>query len=111
MIAVLGSIFWNSDASVHSFYNSLPFFPPDTTSTEELRYKFKDTEGNPLNDSQNSKLFLSNPKNIDSEIEYDAKSHEYIFTNKIGNINYRVPQVMSFDEYKNYDFNNSIRKY
>lgn len=111
MIAVLGSIFWNSDASVHSFYNTFPFSPPDTTKTDELRYKFKDVDGNPLNDSQNSKLFLSNPKNIDSEIEYDAKSHEYIFTNKIGNINYRVPQVMPFEEYKNYDFNSSIRKY
>ena len=111
MIAVLGSIFWNSNASVHSFYNTFPFSPPDTTNTDELRYKFKDVDGNPLNDSQDSKLFLSTPKNIDSEVEYDAKSNEYIFTNKIGNINYRDPQVMPFEDYKNYDFENSIRKY
>lgn len=44
-------------------------------------------------------------------MEYDPSTNDYKFTEKIGNFNYRSPKVVSFDEYKNFSFENSMRNY
>ncbi|HKJ77877.1 MAG TPA: cell surface protein SprA, partial [Prolixibacteraceae bacterium] len=58
-----------------------------------------------------SKLFLDRPGNIKYEVEYDPETGQYIFYEKIGALNYRLPRTMSMDDYIDYDFDKSIRDY
>ena len=81
----------------------------DTTGT--LPYPFKDQPafGDPQPDSL--KLFLNKPSNIKYEVEYDPVTGQYVFYEKIGDLNYRLPQSMSLDDYIDYDFDRSIHEY
>ena len=93
--------------------NAFLFQTIDTTTTDTVRLPF------PFNDqpafgevqTDTTKLFLNNPNNIRYEIEYDPVTGEYVFYEKIGNFNYRLPQTMSLEEYVNYDFEKSIQDY
>jgi hypothetical protein len=98
--------------------SSLDYFsivqPQDTVVMDTvgpLPFPFKDQPafGTPSQDS--TKLFLNKPSNINFEIEYDPVTGQYIFYEKIGNLNYRLPQAMSLDDYIDYEFDQSIRDY
>ncbi len=54
---------------------------------------------------------LRQPANLKSDVEYDPVTKQYIFTNKIGNINYRPPTEMSMQEYKQYELKQTVRDY
>ena len=52
--------------------------PPDTPEVEEeepadLLYKFKDNDGKPPMLEPKSKLYLEDPSNIKTDVEYDPK--------------------------------------
>ena len=92
----------------------LPLQIPDTIdidTTGQLPYPFKDQPafGSPKPDSL--KLYLNNPNNIKYDIEYDPITGQYVFYQKIGDMNFRLPQTMSLDDYIDYDFENSIKSY
>ncbi len=80
-------------------------------TTGQLPYPFKDQPafGSPKTDSL--KLYLNNPNNIKYDIEYDPITGQYVFYQKIGDMNFRLPQTMSLDDYIDYDFENSIKSY
>ena len=82
----------------------------DTTGV--LPYPFEDAPvfGAPET-KDSSQLFLGRPSNIETEVEYDPETGEYIIYEKIGNLNYRLPKTMSLQEYVDYDFKNSIQNY
>jgi len=82
--------------------------PPD--STKKLIYPFKDDD-NPYNEPSSNGLYLTEPSNINSDVQYDPQSNEYEFTRKIGDINYRNPSSLSFGEYQDYDMNRSLQRY
>ncbi len=69
----------------------------DTTGT--LPFPFKDQPAFGKSHSDSTKLFLNQPSNIKYEIEYDPETGQYIFYEKIGNLNYRLPQTMSLEDY------------
>lgn len=81
----------------------------DTTGT--LPYPFKDQPafGYPKQDS--GKLYLSKPSNIKYEVEYDPVLGQYVLYEKVGKLNYRLPQSMSLDDYLEYDFEQSVKNY
>ena len=82
----------------------------DTTGV--LPYPFKDEGAFEYPESKDSSnLFLHKPSNIKTEIEYDPVTGEYIFYEKIGDLNYRLPKSMPLKEYVDYDFKNSIQNY
>jgi cell surface protein SprA len=82
--------------------------PPDTT----LPYPFKDNNRNPLFDEPlESPLYLSDPPNINTEIEYDPENNQYVFKTKVGNMDIRPPVVMSIEDYVNYDYNKAVQNY
>ncbi len=56
-------------------------------------------------------MYLKPPKNLQTEIEYDPETNQYIFRNKIGDLDYRNPTYMSFDEYRQFDLDRSIKEY
>ncbi len=109
---VLGS---NATINEVGIFSAEIFFPPDSTdnndTTINLVYPFIDDNGNPFYPSDTNSLFLRNPSNIESIIEYDPATNKYIFKKKIGNFDFRDPTSMSFDEYMDYDLKQSVRDY
>ncbi len=81
--------------------------PQDTT----LPYPIKE-ENYPLSGSENSSpLYLDLPSNIQSEIIYDPETGKYIFQERVGNWNYREPNVMDLDQYREYEMQKAVRDY
>ncbi len=98
-------------------YNSLAMLsaPADTVkidTTGVLPYNFKDEPAFAYPDKKDSsKLFLKNPSNIRTEIEYDPVTDEYNFVEKVGNLNFRLPKTMTKKEFQKYDFEQSVQNY
>ncbi|MQY79418.1 MAG: cell surface protein SprA, partial [Bacteroidetes bacterium] len=87
---------------------------PDSTSSDstiDLRYPFNDFNGNPFVSESKSGLYLGLPSNIKSSIVYDPDNNEYVISDKIGNFNYRLPSVLTIEEYKDWQFEQSLRRY
>ena len=80
-------------------------------TTGNLPYPFQDQPAFGHSNQDSIKLFLKKPSNIKYEIEYDPITGQYVFYEKIGNLNYRLPQTMSLDDYVDYDFEKSIKDY
>jgi cell surface protein SprA len=83
--------------------------PGDTTKLQypiptDLRFPFS-------NSGVRSPLYLSNPSNIVQNIEYDPVTGQYVFSEKIGRINYRPPSSMSIKEFIDYDRKTAINDY
>ena len=82
----------------------------DTTGT--LPYPFKDEADFEYPDKKDSsELFLGRPSNINTQVEYDPVTGEYVFYEKIGSLNYRLPKTMSLTEFVDYDFKKSVQNY
>lgn len=94
-----------------SYTNPPDSIPGNDTSQVNLPYPINQSDY-PFNGSGSGNgLYLQDPENIKTTIEYDPINNEYIFYKKIGNLDYRTPNSMSFKEYLEYDMNNSLKKY
>lgn len=85
---------------------------PDTTDIA-LPYTFPD-EGDFANenDANNATgLIMGLPSNVKSDVEFDSRTGEYIFTQRVGDLNYRYPGSMTMEEYREYEFNKSVKEY
>jgi cell surface protein SprA len=85
----------------------------DTSSTQvKLPFPFKDHDENPAVQTETtSPLFLKDPSNIKDEVEYIPEFNEYVVSKRMGNIDYRIPNTMSMEEYKKYQFKKSMHDY
>ena len=82
-----------------------------TNPTDSLRFPFKDQENVVNPNQEKSPLHLENPSNVKDTTEYDPSTNEYIISKKIGELDYRPSQRMSLEEYKEYQFEQSLRDY
>jgi len=101
-------------AGLGGFHSHLLVPPQDTTRSQpvDLRYDFREDETSIFSDvSMISPLYLKNPSNIQSEIVYDEETHTYIFSEKIGSLNFRNPSYLSFDEYRQFEMELAKRNY
>ena len=81
---------------------------PDSPDVD-LPFPFGDNI-NPF--EQQGGINLQNPSNIESVVEYDPETGNYFIYQRIGDqIDYRNPTVMSFEEYMNYDMQQSLQDY
>jgi hypothetical protein len=88
--------------------------PPDTPEVKEpvvLPYDFKDNQGAPPQYDPNSKLYLENPSNIKTNVDYDPKTGNYDVSQKIGDLDYRPDTYLNFKEYERYVYKKAIRDY
>jgi cell surface protein SprA len=97
-------------------FSGIAVFPQTGVSTPgnttELPYPFTDELRYPFSNSGvSSPLYLQNPSNIVQNVEYDPVTGQYVFSEKIGRINYRPPSSMSIKEFINYDRETAIRNY
>lgn len=78
----------------------------------QLIYSIKDnSEFSGDNSDEKSGLFLREPSNVEKKVEYDGESNMYIFTEKMGNVDYRLPRAMTLEEYGQYGLKQSLRNY
>ena len=91
-----------------------PILPPDSTGTDTSNLAFPFT--NPLDKpvtkpAHESPLMMETPDNVHTDVEYNPETNEYEIVRKVGDTPIGTPTNMSFEEYKDYEFNQSIRKY
>lgn len=91
----------------------IPQSPPDSTYTPDstLVYPFEDEWGYPTMPKGESSLYFSDPPNVRTEVEYDPETNEYTVHRKIGNLEYRNPVKMDFDEYLQYNEEQAVHNY
>jgi len=65
----------------------------------------------PWEAKRSSPLYLNNPSNITTKVEYDGRNNRYIIYRKIGELDYRRPVYMSPDEYRKFEFDQAMREY
>jgi cell surface protein SprA len=83
--------------------------PPDSTG---MKYPFSQKNNYPFSNSgNNSPLYLKDPSNITRVVEYDPVTGTYSFTEKVGSLSYRNPSVMTYDQYRSYEFRKSKQDY
>src|SRR6185436_8422484 len=86
--------------------------PVDTPITDSLHYPFPDRYSDPYSSQyNNSPLYLSDPENIKTTIEYNPDEKQYDINEKMGDLFYRDPSYMTFEEFKEAQFRNSTKKY
>ncbi|MBN1186330.1 MAG: cell surface protein SprA [Bacteroidales bacterium] len=92
-------------------YSPVLLIAQDTTKSE-LKYPFRDNPGySQSSQTYQSPLFLNDPKNIESTVEYDPATNQYILSKKIGEMDYRPSTYMTMDEYEQYNARQSEKDY
>jgi cell surface protein SprA len=87
--------------------------PPDTLNRDDsvhLRYPFTDEQVMP-GSGQEHGIYLKNPSNLKTTIEYDPITRQYYYTYKIGETRYRIPTTLTFEEFQNMDMQTMINNY
>ena len=79
--------------------------------TTKLQYPFKDSNDPYSKRNQTSPLYFKNPSNVQTELEYDPITGEYIIKEKVGDIEIRPSNSMSSNEYSTFSRSNSISDY
>lgn len=88
----------------------LPPLAIDTPTTDTLKYSIPQSN-NPLNPADEHPLFLKTPPTLTQDIVYDPTSNQYIFQNKIGDMQFQPSQYMSIEDYIEYDLQKSVDDY
>lgn len=84
---------------------------PQSQDTVKLPYPIKPEEPFASDRRTPSSFSLGSPSNITTTVEYDPKTKRYTIYEKVGKYNIKPPRVMSEDEYRSYQFENSMRDY
>jgi len=105
-IVLLFVAIFSSNATYTSNRGNYYHLPPDTSAQDtehvKLRYPFTNETGG---------LYLNNPSNMNTNVNYSPENNEYIINHQVGGKNITPPETMSFDEYQNYDMDNALKKY
>lgn len=83
----------------------------DTLPSGKLPYSIKSSVLDSYYFKGQRSLFLSTPENIQSIYTYDAETNTYILTQKMGEIDYRYPEILSFEDYQKLKTQNDLFKY
>lgn len=128
-VAVISLLAWLSQAATtgvrpNAMLSGLKsLLPPDTTQQDTTRnrpyqpsrqpvYRPTDRRGDPFsNRTGNSPIQLGDPANITTNVQLDDSLRYFEITEKIGDINYRDPSLMTFEEYSRYQQQQAIRNY
>ncbi len=84
--------------------------PPDSAEKDTVPYPLPGKES-AYESKLDHKLYLRDPKNISSEIQYDPETNRYYFIRKVGSLEYRVPTYMTFEEYLKYDMERRMQQH
>jgi hypothetical protein len=101
---------------IPQYYPALPTIPfvPDSgkTKNDTLKFPFTDRYSDPISSQfNNSPLFLGDPSNIKTQVEYDPNSNQYNINEMIGSEFYRNPSYLTYEEYLRKSNSESTKKY
>lgn len=105
---------WASGSEiVFSPFDSMPFAAGDSdTAAVQLPYPFDDRYADPYNsNAPSSPLYMGNPSNIQTTIEYNPEERQYDINENIGSNFFRSPSYMTFEEFKESEFEKSTKNY
>ncbi|MFT3946916.1 MAG: cell surface protein SprA [Agriterribacter sp.] len=71
-------------------------------AADTLKYPIRDRRTNLYTENGNRGFDLNDPSNLKDSVVYDAAEKKYYVYEKIGNIYYRTPTVLDFDEFQQY---------
>ncbi len=95
-----------------SHFNFLSAAAVEDSPNVQLPFPFPDRPGDPYGPGAvNHPLYPANPSNITTTIEYNPDEKQYDILERIGQLYYRNPSYLTFDEFVEYEFRNSTRKY
>ncbi len=95
------------DFSPKSHHNLSNKLSPNIDSLKPI----SERTGDFINNPNNNPFDLKDPGVIDKKVEYDPATGLYIITEKIGNIFYRAPTYMTFEEYLKWSAENQRTSY
>ncbi|MBU0486378.1 MAG: cell surface protein SprA [Bacteroidetes bacterium] len=116
LLATFISFFWLADAGIERrasrFYPTIPA-PQDSipVDTPDVDLIFPLQNPNPFSPENENSLYLGNPSNYSTDVEYDPVTNTYTIRDKIGDTYIGTPRVMSYDEYNEYDLDRSLKQY
>lgn len=87
-----------------------PVAPPDSSDTDTVPYPLPEEES-AFDTELDHKLYLENPDNFSTEVEYDPETNRYYFVHKVGSLEYRTPTYMTFEEYLKYDMEQRMQQH
>ncbi|HKR06875.1 MAG TPA: cell surface protein SprA [Bacteroidia bacterium] len=117
LVVPVFSIVWGTKPAEFSGYSDLSGTPTipvpvDTPLTDSLKYPFHDRYSDPYSSQyNNTPLYLDDPENIKTTIEYNPDEKQYDINERMGDMFYRDPTYMTFEEFKEAQFKNSTKKY
>lgn len=121
LLSACFALFWHSNASIgsvnalHGRFDALFSSQTDTIESEssanQLHPKKKESAFSQLNKHDSTALYLKKPSNIKTEVVYDALTGEYLITEKVGSMEYRLPGSLSLHEFMQNDLKESIDRY
>lgn len=94
-----------------------PWYMPQVDTTEkdtseiDMPYPFQDEHGSNYNEQHKSPLYLDKPSNIKGEFVYDPETRRYVYREKMGDLDYRNPEYLNLEEYREYDMDKSDREF
>ncbi len=99
-------------ASRFSIFPVLLQLPPDTNPKGDTTLKYPFNEESTLPGSKSSSpMYMKNPSNLNTTVEYDPITRQYVYVYKIGSIIYRVPVTENFEDFQEEDMQTMLRKY
>jgi cell surface protein SprA len=82
------------------------------TDSIKLKFPIQDRNVNSIYVPEDKNaLDLNDPQIIQKEVQYDAKTKQYFFTEKIGKNNFRTPTSLSYDDYVKLENKNAEQNY
>ena len=101
---------WGSDIT--------PIFEETTSSyiaasdSDTLKFPFHDRITDPYSDPSNhSPLYGKDPSNIKTDVQYDPDNNRYNINENMGQLFYRNPSYMTFDEFLEHQYKKSTKDY
>ena len=88
----------------------LPLDTP-TTANDTMHFPFHDRYSDPISSQyHNSPLYLNDPSNIKTDVQYDPDNNRYNINENMGSLFYRSPSYMTFDEFVEHEYKHSTKE-
>ena len=109
--SVLG-VAWGVEMPANDILSPVPVVHPVDSDTASLHYPIHDRRSDKYNEpSGTSPLNMGDPSNITDSVEYDPVENQYNISEHIGNQFYRNPSYLTFEEFREHEFNKSTKDY
>jgi len=92
-------------------YYEFPDSNDKKSAPTELPFPIEDREGDHVTGQNDNPFNLNDPKSIQKDVEYDPETGMYIITEKMDGRDVKLPVYMTFEEYRDYEKQESQKKY